>query len=420
VAREIDRLPPTRTVTAEELAAPLVPYEDAVREVLAVASTLPRVHIPILDAIGCASGEAVVAADDVPPFASSAMDGYAIRSADSLGAGPSRPAVLRLVEDLPAGAAPTRGVDPGTASKIMTGAPVPPGADAVVPWEDTQARPGAVAVLVEVPPAKNVRPKGEDVPAGTQIIAPGDVLGPIHAGVLASLGRAEVLAVRRPRVAVLSTGDELVAPGGTLRGGQIFESNSFLIAGLVQNEGAEVGTVATIRDEPEAIASWLKRAASEHDLVVTSGGASVGEHDWLRDILTREGELKMWRVAIKPGKPIAFGSIGGTRVFSLPGNPGSAFVGMHVFVAPFVRALAGREPAPRWFTAPLASGVRGSKQRTLFCRVKIEDGKAVPLPAQSSVVLSNLLPTEAFAIVPPGGLPEGAPVRVEPLLGGTR
>ena len=417
MAREIDRITLKREVTPEELAAPLVPYQDAVDEVLEAAKPLPRVRLAILDAVGCVCAEAVVAGEDVPPFASSAMDGYAIRSDDTQGASKDAPVVLRLVEDLPAGTVPEVEIQSGTASKIMTGAPIPPGADAVVPWEDTQPRNGAVAVLVEVPPDKNVRPRGEDVPAGTQIVGVGDLLGPVHVGVLASLGRADVLVVRRPRVAVLSTGDELVAPGEKLRAGQIYESNSYLIAALLRSEGADVGTVATIKDEPEAIASWLKRAAGEHDVIVTSGGASVGEHDWLRDILSREGELKMWRVAIKPGKPIAFGSIAGTRVFSLPGNPGSAFVGMHVFVAPFVRAIAGRDPAPRGFTARLAKAVRGSQQRTLFCRVRLEGDTAIPLPAQSSVVLSNLLPTEAFAIVPPGGLPEGAEVRVEPLVG---
>lgn len=404
-----------RLVTPEELAAPTVPYDQARREVLAAFSELAPQRVALRDALGLVCRETVVAGDDVPPFPSSAMDGYAIRSADTLGASKGAPVELRLIEDLPAGTAPQLTVEPGTAAKIMTGAPVPGGADAIVPWEDTEPRDGAVHVLTEIPPNKHVRPQGEDVAKGTEIVPQGTVLSSVHLGVLASLGRGGVLAVARPRVAVLSTGDELVVPGTPLKPGQIYESNSVLIASLLHAAGAETGATAVIRDEPEEIAAWLKTVASEHDLIVTTGGASVGEHDWLRDVLSREGELRMWRVAIKPGKPVAFGTVAGTPVVALPGNPGSAFVGMHVFVAAAVRIMAGRDPEAPHFTAPLAEAVRGSPSRTLFCRVRIEEGTVVPLPAQSSVVLSNLIPTEAFAIVPPGGLPEGAEVRVEPL-----
>jgi molybdopterin molybdotransferase len=343
------------------------------------------------------------------------MDGYAIRSSDTERASRDFPAVLRLIDDVPAGTASNRTVEPGTAAKIMTGAPIPPGADAVVPWEDTEARTGSVAVLVPVPERKHVRPQGEDVPAGTEIISDGALLGPVHLGVLASLGRLAVHAHPRPRVAVLSTGDELRSPGDALGPGQIYDSNATLAAALLERAGATIGDVAMLGDDPAQISSWLKRAAAHNDLIVASGGASVGEHDWMRDVLSREGELTMWRVAMKPGKPVVFGSIGGTPVLGLPGNPGSAFVGIHVFVLPAVRVLGGKDPAPAFFTARLAAGVKGSASRTVFCRVRIDGGRAVPLPAQSSVVLSNLLPTEAFAIVPPGGLPEGADVRVEPL-----
>lgn len=402
-----------RAVTKEELEAPLVPYEDAVRGVLQRFTALEPRRFPLREALGLVCREPVVASDDVPPFASSAMDGYAIRAADTRGASSASPVVLRLIEDLPAGTAPTLAVEPGTAAKIMTGAPVPSGADAIVPWEDTEARDGAVAVMAEFAPRKHVRPRGEDVAAGTEVIAPGTLLGPVYLGVLASLGRADVLATPRPRVAVLSTGDELAEPGAPLQPGQIYESNAVLLGALLEANGASVGASALIGDDPEEIAAWLKRAAAEHDLIVTTGGASVGEHDWLRDVLMREGELRLWRVAIKPGKPIAFGAIAGTPVFALPGNPGSAFVGVHVFVAPAVRVLAGRDASPSAGTRRLARSVKGSPTRTLFCRVRLDGDLAVPLPAQSSVVLSNLLPTEAFAIVPPGGLPEGAQVKVE-------
>ncbi|MCA1831804.1 MAG: gephyrin-like molybdotransferase Glp [Actinomycetota bacterium] len=404
-----------RAVTSEELSAPVTPYQDALREVLSAFRPLPPVVTPLRDALGLVCAETVTADHDVPPFPSSAMDGYAIHAADTAGATAEKPAVLTLAGDIPAGTSSEEIVQRGTATKIMTGAPLPPGADAIVPWEDTQPRDGEIAVLVAVPERKHVRPQGEDVPAGTPVIPQGAMLGPVHLGVLASLGRAGVKAHPRPRVAVLSTGDELVEAGKPLGPGQIHESNAVLIAALLDRAGAAPGDVAMIGDDPDAIAAWLKKSATSHDLIVTTGGASVGEHDWMREVLTRDGELKMWRVAIKPGKPIAFGSIGGTPVFGLPGNPGSAFVGMHVFVGAAVRVLSGRDTDPAHTTMKLATGVKGSPSRTLFCRVRIEGDTAVPLPAQSSVVLSNLLPTEAFAVVPPGGLPAGAPVRVEPL-----
>jgi molybdopterin molybdotransferase len=406
-----------RAVTREELATPLTPYEEARRQVLAAFAPLPAARVALREARGLVAAEPVVADRDVPGFASSAMDGYAIRSADTAGASPGSPAVLRLVDEVPAGAASARVLGPGEAATIMTGAPVPPGADAVVPWEDTERRDGAVAVRVVVPPGKNVRPQGEDLRRGEEVIPRGTVLGPVHLGVLASLGRTHVVVVPRPRVAVLSTGDEVVPPGAPLGPGQVYDANRTLIAALAEAAGATVTLTGLVGDDPRAVAAWLDDAAGLADLVVTSGGASVGERDWLREVLLRHGELALWRVAIKPGKPIALGRVAGTPVLALPGNPGSAFVGVHVFVAPAIRRLAGRDPEPRAGRATLAADVRGSPSRTLFCRVRLEGDQAVPLPAQSSVVLSNLIPTEAFAVVPPGGLPAGAEVRVEWLEG---
>jgi molybdopterin molybdotransferase len=402
-----------RTVTREELDVPMLPYEEAVARVLDGITTISPARIALREARGLAIAERIVADHDVPGFDNSAMDGYAIRSADTDGASSSSPRVLRLIDDLPAGTAPTRDVEPGTAAKIMTGAPVPPGADAVVPWEDTEARDDAVAVLVPVPARKHVRPRAEDLRAGDEVIAPGTVLRPVHLGVVASLGRSHVQAVPRPRVAVLSTGDELAGAGGTLAPGQVFDANGALIAGMCEEAGANVTLVGLVGDDPKAVVSWLEDASGMADLIVTSGGASVGEHDWLREVLARYGELSMWRVAIKPGKPVAFGRIENTPVLALPGNPGSAFVGVHVFVAAAIRKLGGRDPSPRATRAVLAEDVKGSPSRTLFCRVALAGNRALPLPAQSSVVLSNIIPTEGFAIVPPGGLPAGSEVRVE-------
>ena len=406
-----------RTVTREELDRPMVPYEEAVSSVLEQIGTLPSSLVPLRDARGLALAEPIVSDHDVPGFDNSAMDGYAIVSSDTAGASTDTPVVLRLIEDLPAGTAPTMTVAPGAAAKIMTGAPIPPGADTVVPWEDTEARDGSVAVLTPVPRGKHVRPRGEDVRAGREVIASGSVLAAVHLGVIASTGRTRVHVVPRPRVAVLSTGDELVAPGGELPPGHVFDANATLIAAMCEAAGAIVTLTGLVGDEPKDVADWLDGAAGMADLIVTSGGASVGEHDWLREVLERYGELSLWRVAIKPGKPVAFGRVQDRPVIALPGNPGSAFVGVHVFVAAAIRKLGGRDPQPRAVRALLSEDVKGSPSRTLFCRVRLAGNKALPLPAQSSVVLSNIIPTEGFAIVPPGGLPAGAEVRVE-LLGG--
>ena len=182
---------------------------------------------------------------------------------------------------------------------------------------------------------------------------------------------------------------------------------------MAHSAGGRVVDDALLADDPDQIGEWMQEAAKNADLIVTSGGASVGEHDWIRAILEKEGSLSLWRVAIKPGKPIAFGTIGGTKVLALPGNPGSAFVGLHVFVQPAIRTMAGRPVSGNTITAVLAGEVKGSPSRTQFTRVRLDGHSAIPLPEQSSVVLSNLIPAHGFAIVPPGGLPEGAEVTVE-------
>jgi len=398
-----------RTVTKEELERPLIAYREAVDQILSAFAPLPPEMVPLERALGLANAEPVVATFDVPGFDNSAMDGYAVRAADIDTPG----TILHLVDDLPAGSDPQIEIGPGTAATIMTGAPLPPGADAVVPWEDTQRRDDVVVVLRETTRGKHVRPAGEDIRAGDVVVQAGTELRPVHLGVIASLGLDHVRAHRRPRVAILSTGDELAAAGDQLKPGHVYDANGVLLSAACARAGADIAATALIGDEPDVIATWLRQVARHADLIVTTGGASVGEHDWIRAILEAEGELKLWRVAIKPGKPIAFGRFDDTPVLGLPGNPGSAFVGMHVFVARAIRALAARPIEPASVRAKLGAAVKGSPSRTLFARVALDGDVATPLPAQSSVVLSNIIPADGFAIVPPGGLPEGAGVTVE-------
>jgi molybdopterin molybdotransferase len=404
-----------REVTPEELSQPLLPPPEAVARVLAALEPLAPRAMPLIECAGLVLAEDVVADRDVPSFANSAMDGYAVRAADVEGASAERPVVLAVTGEIPAGAAGETPVAPGTAARIMTGAPVPPGADAVVPWEDTDA--GAdgdsVAVRVPAPAGRHVRPAGEDLRSGTRVVVAGARLRPAHLAVLALLGRTEAVVVPRPRVAILSTGDELVPPGGDLGAGQVHDANGTLLTALCAQSGAEVIASDLVGDDPGKIEAWFAWNAERADLLVTSGGASVGEHDWVRDVLSRAGRVDLWKVAMRPGKPVLFGRVHGTPVLGLPGNPGSVLACTHVFVAPALRRLAGRTPAPRTVPGVLTAPVAGDPVRTFYCPVTLDGHEAAPVPSRSSQALSHAFEADGFAVIPPGGLPEGADVTVE-------
>lgn len=406
---------PPRTIEPSELASPVLPYLDVLACIMRDCQPLSARQAMLGDALGRVLARDVRSPLDVPGFDNSAVDGFAVRSEDLARASIDAPVCLRVVGSVRAGGTDqARRVEAGEAIAIATGAPLPAGADAVVPWEVTSVADGHDAADdVDVRAqarAGAVRPRAEDVAAGDVLLAAGVRLGAPQLGSLAAAGVATVLVVPAPRVAVLSTGDELAPLGAQLGAGQRHDANSTLVAALVRQAGCEVGSVATLPDDPAAIALWLAETARSHDLVITSGGASVGRHDWLRHVIERDGSIRAWRAAIKPGKPIAFGAVHGTAIFALPGNPASVVVATHVFVAPYLRALAGRRPHPATRSLQLADAVAGDAERVTFHPVRIEGKMAIPLPTRTSQVISTYAAADALAEIAVGGLPAGASV----------
>ncbi len=322
--------------------ASLLTIEEAQQRVLGRAGRLPAENVPIAEAGGRVSAEDVRARVDLPPFASSAMDGFAVRAADL-------PGSLRIAGESAAGRPFGGQLAPGSAVAISTGAVVPEDADAVVPIENVSITDNAVTISKSVEPGAHVRPRGGDVTSGEVVVPAGVRLTPARLAAAAASGVAELSCARRPRVAVLATGSELVDPGGSLRPGQIYETNSLMLSTAAAGVGAEVVLQPSVADDEEALRETLERGLAA-DVLVTSGGVSVGEHDLVRAVELELGvEEVFWRVAMKPGKPVSFGVRGETLVFGLPGNPVSALVGCELFVKPALRALQGlADPLPRF------------------------------------------------------------------------
>ena len=380
----------------------LLGIDEALALVLTHAPRLPLEDVAIGAAAGRVLGEDALAVIDLPPFASSAMDGFAVRAADT-------PGQLTLVGRSAAGHPELRAVAAGEAVEISTGAVVPDGADAVVPVERTSGD----VVVEEVEPGDNVRPRGGDVRAGDVVVTAGSLLGPPQVSALAAAGVASVRCARRPRVAVLATGSELRAPGEPLALGQIYESNSVLISAQVQTAGAEATVFPVVADDPAATHAALEQAL-ELDVLITSGGVSVGPHDLVRATLAELGATEVfWRVAVKPGKPIAFAVRGETLVFGLPGNPVSSLVAFELFVRPALRALQGaREPAPEYLPGRLAGAVRRSADRDELVRARREGDQLEPLSGQDSHMIVRAAGANALVLIPrgEGELPQGAQV----------
>jgi molybdopterin molybdotransferase len=380
------------------------PLQEAQREVLAAVDRLPARRLPLGRARGLVLAEPVRAAADVPPFASSAMDGYAVRSADVA----DPPVELKVLEDVPAGRVATHEVAPGTAIKIMTGAPVPAGADAVVKVEDTSQLDDVVVINAAVARGTAIRPAGGDVAKGDLVLATGFRLGPEHIGVLANLGVAEPLVHSRPRVAVASTGDELVEVDGPPLGpGQIRDSNRPMLIAALEEAGAEVVDLGHVPDDEPALRRALARGAESADVVMTSGGVSMGEYDLVKALLSEMGSVSFWQVAMQPAKPFAFGRVEGRPFFGLPGNPVSSLVAFEQFVRPALLKMMGSEKLfrPR-VGGRMAVEIETDPAKTVFVRVRIawRDGErwAEPSGSQSSNVLSAVAAGDAFAVIPEG------------------
>ncbi len=409
---------------------PLIPLEDAQERVLRGVVPLAVETVGVPDAAGMVLARPVASELTVPPWDNSAMDGFAVQCADLAAATEDAPAILRVLGEVPAGGLAEAAVEPGTALRIMTGAMLPAGADAVVPVEDTDAQPGQAAlparVGIRVPPrpGANIRRAGSDVRSGAQLLPNGYAIGAAAVALLGASGIAAVEVHRRPRVAVLSTGDELVPVGKPLGPTQIYDSNGPALAAQARAAGAEVRRLGIARDTLPQLLALLKEAVAWADVVVLSGGVSVGAHDHVKTAFAALGTMSLWRVAIKPGRPFAFARarVGERDValFGLPGNPVSVFVTFELFVRPMLRTLAGHTTA---FDRPvriarLAEPLAGSSGRMTIARVVLEpdptrrDGLvARSSGGQDSHMLWALAAANGLAFIP-ASLPAGADVVV--------
>jgi molybdopterin molybdotransferase len=376
--------------------AALTTIEEAQGLVLGRVTALPAEVLALADAAGRFAAEDLRAVIDLPSFPSSAMDGFALRAADT-------PGTLPVTERVAAGRPAGRALRAGEAFGIATGGVVPEGADAVVPIEDVVERDNGIEIAAAVERGAHVREPGRDVRAGDVVLAAGELLTPARLGALGAAGIAAVSCARRPRAAILTTGTELQRPGEPLGPGQVYEANAPMLAAGLAGAGAEATMLDAVADDPDALRAALERGL-ESDLLVTSGGVSVGPHDLVRATLAELGvEEVFWRVAVKPGKPVAFGTRGATLVFGLPGNPVSSLVGFELFVRPAARALQGaREPLPVFDTAELASPLRRGPGRDELVRSEVRDGVAEPLPGQESHMIVRAARANALVHVPRG------------------
>lgn len=389
----------------------LLSVDRALEVVLEHAQQLATEEVGLEDAFGRLLREPACAAVDLPPFPSSAMDGFAVRAEDTPG---ELPVAFRVA----AGAAPPGPLPPGAAAGIATGATVPEEADAVVPVEVVEDHGGRLVVPEAASVGQHIRPRGGDVAAGAVVVERGSPLGAVQIGALAAAGVARVVCSERPRVAVLATGNELRNPGDRLEPGQIYESNRRMVAGALADSGAEVEVLPVAADDSDSHRTSMERGL-EADVLVTSGGVSMGPHDLVRRVAAELGVVEIfWGVAIKPGKPLAFGVRGRTLVFGLPGNPVSSLVGTLLFVRPALLALQGHaRPRPSYLSGRVSTGIRRNPLRDEFVRARrldSADGVLLePVSGQESHMIVRAASADALIHVPRGDgeTPAGGDVR---------
>jgi molybdopterin molybdotransferase len=403
---------------------PLLSVEDHRDRILAAIRPLPAFDQPLMEAFGLSSAEDVHAEVALPGFDNSAMDGYAVCHADVAGATEGSPVHLPVVGEIAAGQANLLAMSEGTAVKIMTGAPVPAGADSIVPYEWTDR--GVAQVVISRAPelGQHVRPAGEDVSIGDLIVAEGTVLGPRQLGLLAAVGRPSVRSRPRPRVVILSTGSELREPGTSLGHDSVYDGNSFLLAAAVRQAGGIAYRVGIVPDEPRAFMDALNDQLVRADLVVTSGGVSMGDYDVVKAALAPLGTVWFGGIAMQPGKPQGFGLVGEdeTPIITLPGNPVSSYISFEQFVLPAIRRLMGRTPYTRPSAdAQLTHGLRSPEGRRQFARgtLSVVDGHlaVTPVGPQASHMIGDLADSDSLIVVPESvtWLDAGETVTVLPL-----
>jgi len=396
----------------------MISVADGQARILAQVTTVtPPELVPVSQGLSRVLAEDLRAPFDVPPADNSAVDGYAVASADVPSDGS---ATLRVIADLPAGSVFDGALAPGQAIRIMTGAPVPAGADTVIPQELVE-REGERVTIPPIAKGANVRLRGEDVTGGAVVIPSGSVLRPQELGLIASLGLPQILVRQRPRVAILSTGDEVAEPGESRKPGQIYDSNRFSLRGLVEAAGGAVTDFGIVPDVPDELKVQLREASQTAEVVLTSGGVSVGVYDLVKDVLREIGGIDFWQVAMQPGRPLAVGRIGGSHFFGLPGNPVASMLTFLLFVRPTIWKLAGRrELFPPQFTAVAAEPMRKRTGRREFKRGVLRFGargwEVNTTGPQGSGILTSMVMANCLIIVEEarGDVKPGETVLVEP------
>jgi molybdopterin molybdotransferase len=391
------------------MTSPLLP-RDAALQILSHVRRQPPLRVPLDEALDGVLAEDIVSPLDVPAWTNSAMDGYAIRGEDVAGASETAPRRLRVMEQLPAGSFPTRRIEPGTCARIFTGAPLPEGADSVIRQEDTDGGAEVVTILKDRDVGVNIRRAGEDIRRGQTVLSEGTELEPAALGVLASLAVANPMIYRRPRIGIMGSGDEIVdidQPDLILSGRKVASSNTHTLVALVRRAGGEPVNLGIARDTRESLRQHLARA-SECDLLVTTAGISVGEHDYIREVLAELGaDLRFWKLRMRPGAPVGFGLLGEVPWIGLPGNPVSTMVTFELFVRPAIRKLAGhRLPFRRSLPVRVTERIKLGPRLQHFLRAIVTPAEGLPearlTGPQGSGILTSMVLANALLVIPEG------------------